>query len=471
MLILADHENRPIYAEPEVTILVADFGSMQVLRDLDQLRNMFMDQKKHVRRIWGLQWTVLIVLLVALSGCGIVSGSPVSSTLDGSKSPSPTSSIVPVVPINLTNIYMYNTQDGVGIGSKGIYSTSDGAHHWTRMVPPGRAASHLTTAGHPYVTTAANRVSVGMTSTGTVWSVKQTPSNNRLSIHWTQNRGKTWNGGNLITQLFSQGPVVLVDNVYILGTQTAWISIQPEHGMNSEPGELWFTNNGGKTWTRIGSTVPSADTGTLPTGGRVSFSSLSHGWEVGSLASTLPNLVWTTQDGAQHWTQVSLPGYLPSRLDILAPPQFFANDGFLPVQYVPVSHKAVNFATVLYYSSNNGRTWTKTTPVSPAPISTLDIMNSTTVWLWTGSQFNSYAGYPVTGSLYVTTNSGDTWSQRPPTGTLSSLMEKGYTIKHLDFLNSQQGWATTFKLGTSQGGPLLETQNGGRSWKEINPNR
>jgi hypothetical protein len=30
MLILADHENRPIYAEPEVTILVADFGSMQV---------------------------------------------------------------------------------------------------------------------------------------------------------------------------------------------------------------------------------------------------------------------------------------------------------------------------------------------------------------------------------------------------------------------------------------------------------
>lgn len=158
-------------------------------------------------------------------------------------------------------------------------------------------------------------------------------------------------------------------------------------------------------------------------------------------------------------------------LNVLVPSQFFANDGFLPVQYVPVSYKTLNFSTVLYYSSNNGRTWTKTTPVSPTPISTLDIMNSTTVWLWTGCQFNSYAGYPVKGSLYVTSNSGDSWSQRPPMGTLSSLMEKGYTIGHLDFLNRQQGCGTTSKLGTSQAGPLLETRNGGRSRKEINPNR
>lgn len=39
-------------------------------------------------------------------------------------------------------------------------------------------------------------------------------------------------------------------------------------------------------------------------------------------------------------------------------------------------------------------------------------------------------------------------------------MTQGYSITDLDFLNREQGWATTTKLDTSQTGPLLETHNG-----------
>lgn len=101
-----------------------------------------------------------------------------------------------------------------------------------------------------------------------------------------------------------------------------------------------------------------------------------------------------------------LPGYAPSRLSVITPPQFFGKQGILPVEYWPSSGKTADYATVLYRSTNGGHTWMPSTavPASPSPI--IDSISATTTWIWTGYQNNSYAGDPVYGVLAVTTDGG-----------------------------------------------------------------
>lgn len=54
-----------------------------------------------------------------------------------------------------------------------------------------------------------------------------------------------------------------------------------------------------------------------------------------------------------------------------------------------------------------------------------------------------------------------------PSPLLQALRNQGYTLADLDFLTRQVGWATTTQLDTSHSGPLLETQNGGRTWTVV----
>lgn len=425
---------------------------------------------------WRISAAIILAGLTGLAGCGTgprvhalaPSGANSSTRPRPAQGGSTAASRGLPVSLELTNLWMSTARDGVGISPEGMYTTADGGRHWTAVKLPGPSLAALAQR-LPSEIAASNLVTVGIAPEGIVWTVKQIPSQEKLDVYWTPNHGATWYGRALTTHLFSLGVPVWVQNMSFLGGHQAWLAIQPQHTMNSEPGDLWYSDSAGKTWRRIATTTPGAPSAGLPEGGAVSFRTTTQGWDMGSQTSTTANRLWQTQDGAQHWTPVVLPGYAPSRLSVITPPQFFGNQGILPVEYWPSSGKTADYATVLYRSTNGGHTWMPSTavPASPSPI--IDSISATTTWIWTGYQNNSYAGDPVYGVLAVTTNGGTHWSPRTPTGLLRRLMTQGYSITHLDFLNREQGWATTTKLDTSQNGPLLETHNGGRSWQRLNP--
>ncbi|MDA8193641.1 MAG: hypothetical protein M0Z53_06560 [Thermaerobacter sp.] len=408
-------------------------------------------------RIGG--WVASLAGTALLAGCGLTPVAPAGSTA---------ASLTPVASANsasfLVNIHMFTTGQGVGIGPRGVYATTDGAKTWVPVAPPGVAITAATTAALAPGETASGWTAVGLTPDGTAWIVNQAPAHHQLAVYWTANRGQTWSGGVFATSLFSQGGGVWVRSLSFLGKETAFITVQPQHGMSSEPGELWVTRTGGTSWTRIAATNHL----TWPAAGQVGFLNRTTGWDVASLTTTTPNVMWETTDGGATWTPVSLPGHPAVRLSVLTPPQFFGAKGILPVEYVPQSARTVAFSTILYHSADGGRTWHAGAPVRPSPPGTrVDIISPTTAWLATGYQFNSYSGYPVTGGLYLTVNGGVSWIRRPASPLLKGLMAKGYAIRQLDFLDLQQGWATTAKLDSTQSGPLLQTQNGGRSWQIV----
>ncbi len=417
---------------------------------------------------WRISAAILLAGMAGLTGCGTGTtiDAPAPSVAKSSSNPRPAHGSARA--LDVTKLWMSTAHDGVGISPQGMYITRDGGRHWTTVSLPGPSRAALA-QGLPSGTSTAYLVTVGLAPNGIVWMIKQMPAHAQLDVYWTPNRGRTWYGGSLTTHLFSQGVPLSVQNMSFLGRHRAWLSVQPQHGMNSMPGDLWYSDSGGKTWRRLAANPPETGSRGWPVGGAVSFTAPSQGWDMGPQTTTSPHLLWRTQNGAKQWTRVALPGYAPSQVSVIAPPQFFGKRGILAVEYEPTNGMAADFSTMLYHSSQGGRTWIPSTsvPASPSPI--IDSISATTTWIWTGYQDNSYAGAPVHGTLEVTTDGGTHWFQHRPTGILHRLMAQGYSITDLDFLNRRQGWATTAKLSSSRDGPLLETQNGGRTWQQFTP--
>jgi len=236
--------------------------------------------------------------------------------------------------------------------------------------------------------------------------------------------------------------------------------------MNSEPGVLFTTTDGGRRWTLTASSAPSAS-GRLPFAGQVAFATPTTGWLVGSVTSTSPSLLAVTHDGGHTWHLESLPGAGVDKTVLQAPTVLGAHV-LLPV-LAPGTGAVTAMRFFLYASSNDGRTWDQPKGVADAPVAVADVVSASTAYTWTGYQFNSYAGTPVLGALLVTEDGGAHWTRLGPSGVLHKLMGKGVSIQVLDFVSPTAGWAITARLDTDEAGPLLYTDDGGRTWRVVVP--
>lgn len=77
-----------------------------------------------------------------------------------------------------------------------------------------------------------------------------------------------------------------------------WLMIQLSQTMNSSPGKLLATTDGGASWTGI-ARAEGPGRATLPVGGIVSFTSREHGWLIGQKASTGSRCLYGTEDGGR----------------------------------------------------------------------------------------------------------------------------------------------------------------------------
>lgn len=337
---------------------------------------------------------------------------------------------------------MGSLAQGYAVSGHNILMTSDGGAYWRKITPSGIKASPRT----------------GITN-HRPWVVSQDLGTASIQFQILEPSGTRWTVGSLKTSLLRPGAPLIVRSVDFINAQRGWMVLQPQHGMNGEPGNLYTTSNGGVSWHKINTT-----TGGWVGAGPLRFLNAATGWAVGSLATTSPNLLMVTHDGGRHFVRATVPGGSATLQNVLMPPKFFGSNGILPIQIL--SPGGGSSQLVLDATRNAGQTFTAMTPIpsGTGPFSPLiDMVSKRVVMIWQDRVISMGVAVASFGGRFeLTQNSGKTWVKIPTTGTLHTMLRRGFVVKAIDFLNAQQGWVS---LGGPLGqGVLFKTTNGGKSW-------
>ena len=231
-------------------------------------------------------------------------------------------------------------------------------------------------------------------------------------------------------------------------------------GAGSNAVEMFQTSDGGATWTSVFHNDPSqaGSSDSLPLGGiksGVTFLDANTGWVTGSRPMDGDVYLFVTHDGGISWAQQSIP--LPAGYEtyqyMTQAPVFFGMDGFLPlVIYLPGS---VNFT--LYISHDGGASWNGNPEDANQVISSsglYSIADAMHTWVWDGGNalYRTYDG--GSGNLY--------WEGLIPNLNLSGVLTR------ICFVSDGTGWALTNVDDTGHS-KLYQSQDGGANWNPLIP--
>ncbi|WP_158289558.1 WD40/YVTN/BNR-like repeat-containing protein [Paenibacillus flagellatus] len=220
---------------------------------------------------------------------------------------------------------------------------------------------------------------------------------------------------------------------------------------------IYRTTDGGRTWTYVNSIAPEGVLESTPSG--MSFSDRSHGFITFFNSRDSRPELYGTSDGGTTWKRLllELPPDIPDAVFFAErPPQFFGNDrkeGVLPVSYTTTTNEKAGI--VWFTTENGGNSW------SPAPSPD----GTPTVASKDGSApqgFRVTAASDLThywmidseaGTLYGTSDAGRHWQALHTSPQLRNAVE-------LSMVDETVGWIRG-------DGFLLQTEDGGRSWKEL----
>jgi len=270
---------------------------------------------------------------------------------------------------------------------KVILRTVDGGQTWKNVTPPQLTNKQSTFAGGTSLN--ANDVLV----------VTRPSTSHGAYVFRTTNGGKNWSSTKLLR-----------------GYETAWLNfINSQQGWllgvrgaatGMEPSDLYYTTNGGRTWTRINTTEKNLPIANWKTG--VSFENAQTGWiTVDNKVSPGAVDLYVSHDGGRTWTQnsVSLPSQMSKQYAHPIPPVFSsATNGVLPVYFDGGTQ------SILYFTTDGGNTWVPSSPVPLKKISHVAVTDQRTVLVTDGH------------SLYVTTNSGKTWKNSSSISGTSNII-------------------------------------------------
>jgi photosystem II stability/assembly factor-like uncharacterized protein len=279
------------------------------------------------------------------------------------------------------------------------------------------------------------------------------------SLQWvvlrTNNNGQTWTSAQLPVD---PGQVGLAESgsaslVFLPDGQTGWMSVKISTGSAFSLGELFGTNDGGKTWQRL----------SIPIGAPVNFSDAQTGWTAGGIQG---DEFYVTRDGGVTWKPAGFIK-LDSGTAYYSLPSF--NDptsGLLPVTVADPNRPRLEY----YATTDGGVTWEL---VNAIPLDAAAVPGAPVPSAVIGPQ----ALLAVDRAAERLLSSGEQGLLGPQPEPAS--LPEG--VVELSFSTPLDGWAKTaqtvcsgektvttasaFSCLSSQG--LWQTSDGGRSWVKI----
>ena len=344
---------------------------------------------------------------------------------------------------------------------KAVWRTTNGGKSWNQVLDASVADT--------------GNISAFFQDSKMAWVAVADESTN-VTVLRTTDGGQSW-----IRTLLRQDWMIYDTCLSFSSKAQGWLMLIPDHGMNSSPGILYRTGNGGADWQLVNSTAASPrewiweDAATpdfdkqhpyLICGGTITFQNDSIGSMWGSLASTTPGYLFITRDGGQNWQvrRLSLPAaFQLGRMEPIGLPQFFhpnINEGILPAEFQPTNGLSTNFAAMIYHTRDGGLNWQPTTPVKFRGV--WSFMTVRKGWIWSPEPHDSNSTAPVKGTLYRTKDGGISWKSVGTRRSLDQYLTHGEDIVQLDFVDEEYGWAIA-RDGHNLT-QLLHTTDGGKTW-------
>jgi photosystem II stability/assembly factor-like uncharacterized protein len=355
-------------------------------------------------------------------------------------------------------IHFMDRENGWAQTDFAILKTTDGGKTWKNIARSGP----IMDCGIAFAT--CNSV-FRDSSTGWIAYVKNESAT--VCLRRTIDGGEHWTGDDFTAQDVS---FPSESNLAFADQNHGWLMLAPDHGMNSSPGALYRTKDGGATWREVASTNDH-----LPHGGAIFFRDAFTGWLIGADTTTTPATLVITHDGGRIWKpqSLSVPLGLPHDVQVepTALPIFFdaaKKNGILGARMYRDGDRLYDSGpwTVLYVTHDGGQTWQPTTPLN-AVNGVIAFANTKVGWVWACNFVYSRSPKPVSGNLWNTEDGGKTWSKINADATLQDCLAHGQDIERLDFVDRDCGWAF-LRSEDSHVRTLLQTTDGGKTWTDLN---
>jgi photosystem II stability/assembly factor-like uncharacterized protein len=342
---------------------------------------------------------------------------------------------------------------GVVIGPMGVSVTDDAGTYWRRISPPSMRRDPVL-LGHTF----------GVAAVGSerVWLLVSANGGYGTRLVYTRDAGRSWRTTPLVPgpdgkpQSFLPGDANPTAPTF-MNASDGWLvaSLAPNYLSDG----LFRTRDGGAHWSFVART---------PFQGSVEFTSPREGWAI--TAPTWTNartvraaggVLYHSTDGGRSWRRIALPGTSRRRAHLsFALPTFFGpTDAVLPGRLESTGNGE---QVVVYVTHDDGLNWQRRrTPRNDAISRYQQGFFSVPFTATSASEWFMGAG----SILYTTTDAGRTWKT-----VLPGLPKPMVGIDHLYTANASTLWAQAHSHSRDfYPSYLLRSTDGGRTWKALSP--